>query len=441
MTDDTKPIPDSTSMPPTGPAASDAPPNEDNRSVSGGVTMTGQQVEVGNDVVGRDKIVQATTYIEHATIIQASASLPGEGPGGRLARSPVSAPPASEADAPLVFLHNINPPPLEMQQADFVLDWSRHYDYTQSPRRVPTAKAWEQELMPELKALPAKIGQRGLIHLKTTASLAAGLAFGYVFREVGRYQLAVEQITGQLTTMWRTDEMKPADRTAPQFKVEIEEGRAEADDGIVIIRAMPNSPLTTLKQAVLRYAAQADGLAAPIEYNRGAIRELLIEGFNADELKNLMFDTAALYPALNALGTGMSKTQMVLALLEFCDQRLLMETLLSAARKANSPRYAQVEARLRLPRYRALLMLDADFVQRDRPLDSWEAPLLARASRWALMDFIGQTQVRQLHVFLATPVALAVFLGHQWNAIDCPIRCHEWIQGGAEYAPACLIGA
>ena len=33
---------------------------------------------IGNDVVGRDKIVQATTYIEHATIIQAVS--PAENP-------------------------------------------------------------------------------------------------------------------------------------------------------------------------------------------------------------------------------------------------------------------------------------------------------------------------------------------------------------------------
>jgi iron(II)-dependent oxidoreductase len=41
-------------------------------NVSGGVSIESQQVTVGNDVVGRDKIVQATTYIEHATIIQSA---------------------------------------------------------------------------------------------------------------------------------------------------------------------------------------------------------------------------------------------------------------------------------------------------------------------------------------------------------------------------------
>ncbi len=40
-------------------------------NVSGGVNVAGD-AQVGNDVVGRDKIVQATTYIEHATIIQSA---------------------------------------------------------------------------------------------------------------------------------------------------------------------------------------------------------------------------------------------------------------------------------------------------------------------------------------------------------------------------------
>jgi hypothetical protein len=385
--------------------------------------------------VGRDKIVQATTYIEHATIIQAPAAQPDLEPTPRSIRSG-----NADSAAPLVFLHNINPPPKEMPQADFVLDWSRHYDFSKSPRRVPTPEVWERELMPELKALPAQIGQRGLIHLKSTASLAAGLAFGFVFREVGQYQLAVEQ-TGRVTAVWRTDEVAPADRATPKFKVEIDDGSPDATDGIVIIRAQPNAPLATLRQAVLRYVAQSDQFSAPRGYDRAAVRELLTEGFNAEELKNLIFDNAALYPALSSLGDGMSKTRQVQAVMEFAEQRLLMETLLAAAGRANPTRYRQLEPRLRVPCYRAVLTLDADFVQRDRVLESWEALPLARSSRWELMDFIGQKQMSRLHVFLATPVALAVFLGHQWNAIDRPIRCHEWIQGGAEYAPACLIGA
>lgn len=45
-------------------------------TVSGGVNIDGQQVTVGDDVVGRDQVIQATTYIEHATIIQATPPVP-----------------------------------------------------------------------------------------------------------------------------------------------------------------------------------------------------------------------------------------------------------------------------------------------------------------------------------------------------------------------------
>jgi gamma-glutamyl hercynylcysteine S-oxide synthase len=51
--------------------AVDTPPDAVS-NVSGGVNIDSQQVTIGNDVVGRDKVIQATTYIEHATIIQSA---------------------------------------------------------------------------------------------------------------------------------------------------------------------------------------------------------------------------------------------------------------------------------------------------------------------------------------------------------------------------------
>jgi formylglycine-generating enzyme required for sulfatase activity len=59
-------------------------------NVSGGVNVDAQQVTIGNDVVGRDKIVQATTYIEHATIIQAVS--PAENPAVDIDAPRVGAP-------------------------------------------------------------------------------------------------------------------------------------------------------------------------------------------------------------------------------------------------------------------------------------------------------------------------------------------------------------
>ena len=42
--------------------------------ISGGVNVDANNVTVGNDVVGREKIIQAGTYIEHATIVQPAPS-------------------------------------------------------------------------------------------------------------------------------------------------------------------------------------------------------------------------------------------------------------------------------------------------------------------------------------------------------------------------------
>jgi iron(II)-dependent oxidoreductase len=56
-------------------------------NVSGGVSIDGQQVAIGNDVVGRDKVIQATTYIEHATIIQAATGQTVEEPPDPNART------------------------------------------------------------------------------------------------------------------------------------------------------------------------------------------------------------------------------------------------------------------------------------------------------------------------------------------------------------------
>jgi formylglycine-generating enzyme required for sulfatase activity len=51
-------------------------PTSSTSNVSGGVNVDANSVTVGNDVVGRDKIIQAGMYIEHATIIQATPQTP-----------------------------------------------------------------------------------------------------------------------------------------------------------------------------------------------------------------------------------------------------------------------------------------------------------------------------------------------------------------------------
>jgi hypothetical protein len=59
---------------PSPPAEAGTPTTVTN--VSGGVNLDAQgDVNIGGDVVGRDKIIQAGTYIEHATIIQSGVAV------------------------------------------------------------------------------------------------------------------------------------------------------------------------------------------------------------------------------------------------------------------------------------------------------------------------------------------------------------------------------
>jgi formylglycine-generating enzyme required for sulfatase activity len=63
------------SISPAPKSKADAASAQSVSTVSGGVSLEGQQVSIGKDVVGRDKLIQAGTYIEHATIIQSASPL------------------------------------------------------------------------------------------------------------------------------------------------------------------------------------------------------------------------------------------------------------------------------------------------------------------------------------------------------------------------------
>jgi hypothetical protein len=86
---------------------------------------------------------------------------------------------------------------------------------------------------------------------------------------------------------------------------------------------------------------------------------------------------------------------------------------------------------------KGVLVLEAEAASKEkRSLQSWEAAVLARQSGRQLAEFINQTKPEKLHLFLATPLGLAVFLGHQWNAINKKVQCYEWVGGDTVYAPA-----
>lgn len=76
-------------------------------------------------------------------------------------------------------------------------------------------------------------------------------------------------------------------------------------------------------------------------YNLSHIRTFLTQGFSAEELRILCYDDPDLYPALEQLGDGMGKVQVVSRIIEFCQQRLLLDRLLEAARRVNPARYEE----------------------------------------------------------------------------------------------------
>lgn len=89
---------------------------------------------------------------------------------------------------------------------------------------------------------------------------------------------------------------------------------------------------------------------------------------------------------------------------------------------------------------KGILILEAEAAtQAKRQLEDWEAASLAESSCWLLKDFIDQVKPENLHLFLAVPVGLAVFLGHYWDTIKRNVYCYEEVGGERVYAPACEL--
>jgi hypothetical protein len=85
--------------------------------------------------------------------------------------------------------------------------------------------------------------------------------------------------------------------------------------------------------------------ANPVMWNRSAIRQLLGDAFNDEELTTLCFDH---FPTVyEAFGSGMSKGDKILRLLDYCVRREQVAQLLTAVQTANPAQYRRYEDRLR----------------------------------------------------------------------------------------------
>jgi hypothetical protein len=91
-------------------------------------------------------------------------------------------------------------------------------------------------------------------------------------------------------------------------------------------------------------------------------------------------------------------------------------------------------------RVKGVLLLEAEAAsKRNQQLEGWEAATLAQSSRRLVTDFVARLKPSKLHLFLATPLGLAVFLGYHWNNIRKAVQCYEetWDEQG--YTPSCAL--
>jgi hypothetical protein len=89
---------------------------------------------------------------------------------------------------------------------------------------------------------------------------------------------------------------------------------------------------------------------------------------------------------------------------------------------------------------KGVLLLEAETATRQkRNLAVWEAVALAQSSAYRVNEFKAQVEPEKLHLFMAAPLGLAVFMGHYWNHVRCPVQCYEETRTDRFYAPSCEV--
>jgi len=106
----------------------------------------------------------------------------------------------------------------------------------------------------------------------------------------------------------------------------------------------PADVLVEIEQIEAEIASLQAKLAGGKGYNLPAIRDLLTSAFSSEELTELLYDE---FPHVyEDVASGMSKSQKIVRLIEYCERRLLMPKLLMAVRQYNPAQYFQYEKQL-----------------------------------------------------------------------------------------------
>jgi hypothetical protein len=153
--------------------------------------------------------------------------------------------PAAAETASTVYLSTVEEQRFDLPP-DFLLDWRDFFEGGEERKghRVLDPASWNASMLPELRALKRRLNETSstrLIRARGQARLSAWLGFGYVFSDVARYTIEVDQ-QGKL---WRTD-------ATPSGLTVIEQGRETVDGGDPTVVAVGISVTGPLEDDVRR---------------------------------------------------------------------------------------------------------------------------------------------------------------------------------------------
>lgn len=106
------------------------------------------------------------------------------------------------------------------------LDWTKYF--SRPARRIATEADWESTLWPDLERARDKLSQvpgGKYVDVRGKLPLTASVALGYAMSEVAGFRLRVEQPSGGITHLWRSD-AAPSDSS---FVIQQEKGQRGAD--------------------------------------------------------------------------------------------------------------------------------------------------------------------------------------------------------------------
>lgn len=197
----------------------------------------------------------AATGIVRKLVEEGRRALTGKDVEALLARHDLHLPPAAEPSV-TIYLSTVKKQRFEIPP-DFLLDWRGHFEGREDSKghAVIDPTAWNETMLPELRALERRLREEGsttrLVRARGLARLSAWMAFGFVFSDVARYVLEVDQ-QGEL---WRTD-------AAPSGLAVVETRRCQVTRGDAGAVAVGISVTGSLEEAVRAHVRESRAASA-----------------------------------------------------------------------------------------------------------------------------------------------------------------------------------